>query len=599
MRLAALLADQSDADLQRLAIEHVRTDEKLARPQLCNFLEGALRSFSFVSSFIVNRQPPAFSILTSLLESPGYERSVIGFKEAVMNDTGRLVDLIEQDELLARERQLHLYRRSLYEARRNELDVNASEAALLAVLRREQRISQVEHFLIEHHRDFHEFWNRDGSFAREISALRYAGIIFLVNDRVLIPEEVAPAVWQTLGLDMPSESARRLLGYLSNSELVDVLEAAGARVSGSKEQRSERIILERIQPHVALQAVGLQTLKEICRSTEAPSTGNKDELIERIIGHFAQGRDQREPEPIDVRIPEVRRLQGAQFETLFGALQHQDLSDILRRQPELRQTGTKETRIRTLWEAQLSEETLLGELTNRQLEEILQRLGLRFSGAKNARIDRIISHFGQLTPSAPSRPNLENLLAVAEPAEQYTDPEVSANQLEFRQRASNPQSSLQPWLDKLLNARGLVRCYATEDSNPTKQLKNKLSQAAAAHDGLLVLLLAEVEAYTKAREALVERWMTNAEWSKSVACIALAYPIGEPSVLLLVERAPSPWATAIKARIFPEAEIVSVGRDPELITHSTCENCSAGLPDRARFCPNCGSPVKSSDSTQN
>jgi hypothetical protein len=599
MRLAALLADQSDADLQRLAIEHVRTDEKLARPQLCNFLEGALRSFSFVSSFILNRQPPAYSILASLLESPGYERSVIGFKEAVMDDTGRLVDLIEQDELLTRDRQLHLYRRSLYEARRNDLDLNASEAALLAVLRREQRISQVEHFLIEHHKDFHEFWNRDGGFAQEISALRYAGIIFLVNDRVLIPEEVAPAVWQTLGLDMPSESARRLLGYLSNSELVDVLEAAGARVSGSKEQRLERIILERIQPHVALQAVGLQTLKEICRSTEAPSTGNKDELIERIIGHFAQGRDQREPEPIDIRIPEVRRLQGAQFETLFGALQHQDLSDILRRQPELRQTGTKETRIRTLWDAQLSEETLLSELTNRQLEEILQRLGLRISGAKNARIDRIISHFGQLTPSAPSRPNLENLLAVAEPAAQYTDPEVSANQLEFRQRASNPQSSLQPWLDKLLNARGLVRCYATEDSNPTKQLKNKLSQAAAAHDGLLVLLLAEVEAYTKAREALVERWMTNAEWSKSVACIALAYPLGEPSVLLLVERAPSSWATAIKARIFPEAEIVSVGRDRESISHSTCENCSAGLPDRARFCPNCGSQVKSSDSTQN
>jgi hypothetical protein len=598
MRLAALLAEQSDADLQRLAIEHVRTDEKLARPQLCNFLEGALRSFSFVSSFIVSRQPPTFSILTALLESPGYERPVIGFKEAVMNDTGRLVDLIEQDELLARERQLHLYRRSLYEARRNDLDVNASEAALLAVLRREQRISQVEHFLIEHHKDFHEFWNRDGSFAHEINALRCAGIIFLVKDRVLIPEEVAPSVWQTLGLDMPSEGVRRLLGYLSNSELADVLESAGTRVSGTKEQRLERIVLERIQPHVALQAVGLQTLKEICRATEAPSTGNKDELIARIIGHFAQGRDQHEPEPISVRMPELRSLQGAQFETLFGALQHQELSDILRRQPELRQTGTKETRIRTLWEAQLSEETLLSELTNRQLEEILQRLGLKISGAKNARIERIISHFGALTPMAPSRPNLENLLAVAEPVAQYT-PEVSANQLEFRQRASNPQTSLQPWLDKLLNARGLVRCYATEDSNPTKQLKNKLSQAAAAHDGLLVLLLAEVEAYTKAREALIERWMTNAEWSKSVACIALAYPLGEPSVLLVVERAPNPWATALKARIFPEAEIVSVCRDPESISHSTCEYCSAGLPDRARFCPTCGSPVNSSDPTKN
>lgn len=598
MRLAALLAELSDADLQRLAIEHVRTDEKLARPQLCNFLEGALRSFSFVSSFIVNRQPPSFSILTSLLESPRYERSVIGFKEAVLSDTGRLVDLIEQGELLARERQLHLYRRSLYEARRNDLDVNASEAALLAVLRREQRISQVEHFLIEHHKDFHEFWNRDGSFAQEISALRYAGIIFLANDRVLIPEEVAPAVWQTLGLDMPSESARRLLGYLSNSELADVLEAAGTRVSGTKEHRLERIILERIQPHVALQAVGLQTLKEICRATEAPSTGNKDELIERVIGHFAQGRDQREPEPVDVRTPEVRRLQGVQFETLFGALQHQELSDILRRQPELRQTGTKETRIRTLWDAQLSEETLLSELTNRQLEEILQRLGLRLSGAKNARMERIVAHFERAPSTIQRQPHSEEALAVAEPNKLYVNPEVVANQAAFRQRASNPQASLQPWLDQLLDTRGLIRCYATEDSNPTKQLKNKLSQAAAAQDGLLVLLLADDDAYTKARDALVERWMTNSEWSKGVACIALAYPLGEPSVALIVERTKNPWAPALKAKIFPAANVVSVASEQADARQSGCENCAADLPSRARFCPNCGSPVASSGDSQ-
>ena len=44
MRLAPLLAAQSDEELERLAVEHVRTDEKLPRPQLCNFLEGALRS---------------------------------------------------------------------------------------------------------------------------------------------------------------------------------------------------------------------------------------------------------------------------------------------------------------------------------------------------------------------------------------------------------------------------------------------------------------------------------------------------------------------------------------------------------------------------
>src|SRR6185503_2144673 len=103
-----------------------------------------------------------------------------------------------------------------------------------------------------------------------------------------------------------------------------------------------------------------------------------------------------------------------------------------------------------------------------------------------------------------------------------------ANQSLFRQKASNPQMSLQPWLEQLLDATALVRCYATEDANPTKQLKNKLSQAAAASGGLLVLMLADDSSFSKAREALIERWMANVEWPKSVACVALAYPLAGP-----------------------------------------------------------------------
>ena len=72
MRLAPLLAAQSDEELERLGVEHVRTDKKLPRPQLCNFLEGALRSYRFVNDFITNRQPPTFAVLTLLLDAPGY-----------------------------------------------------------------------------------------------------------------------------------------------------------------------------------------------------------------------------------------------------------------------------------------------------------------------------------------------------------------------------------------------------------------------------------------------------------------------------------------------------------------------------------------------
>jgi hypothetical protein len=589
MRLAALLAELSDADLDRLALEHVRTDEKLARPQLCNFLEGAIRSYRFVSGFIVNRQPPTFSMLTLLLESPAYARPVEGFRDAALAETRRLADLIDGGEVLDRDRQLHLYRRAFYETRRNDLDVNASEAALLAVLRREQQIAQVEHFLIEHHKDLREFWDREHCFEHEEHALRSAGILFHSNGQAMIPEDVAPAVWQTLGIDMPMESARRLFSYLSNAEMADVLEAAGARTSGSKEQRLDRILLEWIQPRAALQSVGLSTLKEICRATDAASSGNKDELIERIIAHFAQGRDCREEEPVLVRQPEPRRLAHPQFETMFSALTHQELSDILRCQPELRQTGTKEIRIRTLWDAQLSEMTLLGELMNRQLEDILHRLGLRLSGSKSTRLERIVDHFASGQSSSPIDDK-----AQGSPVPKVENPrplpaETAANQIAFRQRASNPQISLQPWLDALLSAHGKVRCYATEDSNPTKQLKNKLSQAAAAHDGLLVLLLADESAYAKAREALIERWLSNEEWSKSVACVALAYPTGDPTIKLIVERTASPWSRSIQSAIFPEVEIARVRSQS---SSAQCANCSFELPPVARFCPQCGHPIE-------
>jgi hypothetical protein len=593
MRLAPLLAALPDDDLERLAVEHVRTDERLPRPQLCNFLEGALRSYRFVNDFIISRQPPTFAILTLLLDAPGYQLPGDGFRERVMTETRRLADLIDSGDLVARDGQLHLYRRALYEARRNDLDLNSSEAALLALLRRESAIAQVEHFLIEHHEDLREFWDREDAFVHEKKALRSAGLIFVTEEHVVIPEEVAPAIWQTLGIDMPTDSARRLFGYLSNSDLAGALEVAGARTSGTKEVRLERLLLERIQPRAVLRSVALSTLKDICRATDASVSGNKEELIERVIAHFAQGKDQREEEPIEPPRREPRRLDQGHFETLFSALLHHELSDILRRLPDLRQTGTKETRIRTLWEAHLSETTLLGELMNRQLEDVLHRLGLRLGGAKNARIERIINHFTSTGPLNAPSVTVDHAASERPVATPSPDSEVLSNQSQFQQRASNPQASLQPWLEQLIDGTGLVRCYATEDDNPTKQLKNKLSQAAAARDGLLVLLLADESAFLKARGALLERWMTNVEWPKSVACVALSYPIGAPEIVALIERADSPWPQRVRSRLFPAAEVILVtGGDQRTASAAgQCRRCGSDLPSAARFCPGCGTAV--------
>ena len=589
MRLATLLAALSDEQLELLAVEHVRTDERLARPQLCNFLEGAIRSYRFINGFVINRQPPTFAMLTLLLDAPDHRLGGSEFRDRVMVETRRVTQLISAGDLLARDDQLQLYRRAFCEARRNDLDLNTSEAAILAVLRREKGIAQVEHFLIEHHQEFQEFWDRDDAFEHEANALRSAGILFSLDDDVLIPDDVTLAIRQALGIDMSTESARRLFSYFHNSELAMVLEAAGTRTSGSKESRIERLLVERIQPRVALRSVGLATLKDICREASASVSGNKDDVIERIIGHFAQDKDREEPEPPPPPICEPRRLEQSQFETMFSALTHQELTDILRRFPELRQSGTKETKIRTIWEAQRAETTLLGELMNRQLEDVLHRLRLRLGGSKLARIERVIEHFS--TTEILKTILVESTQVQTEPsaATKMEGADVVRNQELFRQKASNPQSSLQPWLDQLLGGNGLVRCYATEDPNPTKQLKNKLSQAAAAQNGLLVLLLSDEASFFKAREALLERWMQNVEWPKSVASVALAYPLSVPTIATIVERSDGPWTRLIRAHLFPQAEVlVAAGSSPTQSAGSPCVQCATGLPDGAKFCPNCG-----------
>lgn len=592
MRLASILATLGEPSLQKLTTEHVLHDETLTRTQLCNYLESAIRSYRFVNDFIFSRQPPTFALLTTLLNSPGYSMNVEQARTCANERTQTLAALIDSGELLARDKQLHLYRKAFYEARRNDLDVNGSEAAILAVLRREQMICQVEHFLIEHHQDFREYWDRSDSLSHEESALKSCGLIFELDGQLIIPEDVAPAMFQTLGIDMPTESARRLYSHLSNEEAAEILEAAGCRTSGSKDARLERLMTQMIQPRFALEHVGLSTLRDICRSSEAAVTGNKEDLIERIIFQFAEGLDQSVDEPQEAPRVEERSLTAHQFETLFNALLHQELSDILRRSPDLRQTGTKDVRIKTLWDAHLSEKTLLSELMNRQLEDVLYRLGLRLGGSKEVRIDRLISYFSEgglhrdasIEPPQVTQAPHESSALVAE--------EVLANQALFQQKSSNPQASLQPWMDQLLEARGLVRCYGTDDPNPTKQLKNKLSQAASAVNGLLVLLLSDSESYQKAREALVQRWMTNIEWPKTLACIALAYPTGSPEIKVVIQRCPSPWAEKIKEKIFPSVEVVelqnTVKPTDALAASRPCSSCGSQISVGANFCSNCG-----------
>src|SRR6478736_86418 len=403
MILADLLAEIELEDLERLAHEHARADEQLSRPQLLATIEGVLRSHRFLQEFLLNRQPPTFAIITLLLDAEDYSLPTSGFREMVLSETARLCDAIDAREILARDDQLRVYRRTLYQARSNDQLIDSSEAALLSVLRQELEVSQVEHFLLEHHRDLREFWRQDEAFMRELNALRSAGLVYVRDGKTLLPHDIAVVIRNVLGLDMSSVAARRLYAMLSNQDLYEALSAIHAPTTGSKDERIDRLVAHMAQPRVVLRirAIGLERLRELCKEIGTNVSGLKEELVTRIIAHVASGRDlRREPEP-PPPVEEPRDLDEGAFSRLFAQLRAQDLAAILG-EFDLKRWGTKEVQISTLWAAHRSETTLLNALSSTDIESVLKRLELKSNGSKVERIARLIKHFADrnsLTPT--------------------------------------------------------------------------------------------------------------------------------------------------------------------------------------------------------
>jgi hypothetical protein len=396
MRLADLLAELPVEQLERLGAEHIGADAHVSRAALCSTLEGVLRSYSFVRKFVGDCLPPTFAILEILLDAETHSWNASTFRDVVAERAKGLAESVASGELVGRDSSLRLYRRVLIEARRNDLTFDASESAILGVLRRELSIRPVEHFLIEHHPDFNEFSKGEHAFLDAMTSLRSAGVVFGHSGQVLLAEEVVPVLRQALGMEMPAACRRRLYACLSGADLSGVLTECGLKSSGSRDEKLERLLASYIQPREVLRHQTLQTLRDLCREVNVPSSGSKDELVERVAECFLHGMDVRpadEEAPIIPAEPEPRVLSERSFRALFAALKGDELSDILAGIGSSRITGAKETKIALLVGSRFSEVSLLEHLTNRSLEDILARHRLRTAGSKRERSERMIDFF--------------------------------------------------------------------------------------------------------------------------------------------------------------------------------------------------------------
>lgn len=416
MKLAALLASLPDQELHQLAAEHLRGEEIPSRHVLCGLLETTIRNFRFVHDVIYSRQPPAFAILLTLLDAPDHRHPSAQLRETVAILTRSFVEKIADGRILDRDEQLRLYRRVLYEARRSDLDIEPSEAALLAVLRRELGIAQVEHFFIEHHPELREFWDVERSYFHEVHAFTSSGLLFIDGPETVLPSDLVPLVRQALGVELSQTDVARLYAQLSNQELYDVLAGTHLKTTGSKDQRGQRLLDNMVQPSVVLSHVSLASLRDVAKAIGAALSGSKEQLIERIVAHVRAKQDEvvEDPSAATVLVEEPRALTETRFKALFGSLRGNQLADILGAFPDARQSGTKDVRTAALWGLKRSEVTLLSTLTHRDLDDVLWRLRLKMSGSKRDRIDRIILHFAALD---------ENVLSAEhEPTDERTDP---------------------------------------------------------------------------------------------------------------------------------------------------------------------------------
>lgn len=405
MKLAEAITGLDPEGLTALAVDKIDVIDDMSPALLASDLESVLKSFAHVQRSALTHLPPAFTMLISILEAKGGVLPVRTLMSTSIGECNKIRKAFEDRELLDTEN-ARLYRRVLVEAWRSGLELDTSETTLLGVLRHELGLSVTDHLLLAHHADCVSLWQDDGEFDRELSNLQKAGLLFVVGDDAYLPDELALLVRRAIGFLANRDVCRRICDWLSNQDLVTALTLIDIKSSGSKREKIERLVANWVHVDAVLNCVNITELRDIARGAGCPMYGSKEEVIDRLIAHFADGLDVPAPEtPAVEPTREERALSESQFQSLFNSLSGAELAEILAAYPDERQTGTKPIRVATLAGTVSSEINLLLNLSNRSLADVLERLELRTSGSKMHRIERILDKFASDESIVPQEAN--------------------------------------------------------------------------------------------------------------------------------------------------------------------------------------------------
>lgn len=431
MKLQEILTEYPEESLDQLAKD--KLDEianvRLPRSVIEQEIITALGSFSYIADALAGSFPPTYAFLKLLMEVPEHREDAAGFRERVMHRTDSITEWVASGEGLASHKDYSLYRAMLLAAWEEGGRINESEAKMLETLREELGISMREHLLLEHHPDVRPIWNTATAYENARNHLLTRGLVLAADDHYILPDEVRVQVRRYWGMELHDADYRRLLDELTGQYLRAILEASGLQLSGSKEERIERIVEGLVSPSFALNLVSLDELKSLARKMSLQVSLAKADLISEIITHFdnpvpAHSLSQ-DDKPEDPQQDEQARLMETPvLKNLLMRFSGNQLYEMLAGLG-LPRSGSKGERVERLIDSNYSEYTLLGQLRRSDLVRLCRKLGLPVSGLKEEIIERLCS----APPQAETDTSEEGsvLQLVAETREPKLEPDVDTS----------------------------------------------------------------------------------------------------------------------------------------------------------------------------
>ena len=249
------------------------------------------------------------AILSSLLLSPDMACSEEGLFDKVRNFEEEVRAASEEPDAFAFSdaHSIDIYSEVLSVALEDD-EITPDEHRLLLRLRQKLGVSRREQRLLE--AKLGKFPKPGGDlhtvaeFREALKRLQGAGVLLYCNRaeggaKVALPEELAPPVKEFLGFEMSPDAQQLLQDELSGGQLYRALQDHGLPVSGSKAERSERLVKAGLRPSEVLAVLSNEELKKLCQKLPGVNiSGAKQERLDRIV-HYFDSLTTKEPELSD------------------------------------------------------------------------------------------------------------------------------------------------------------------------------------------------------------------------------------------------------------------------------------------------------------